>query len=153
MGNEVDLGAICQDDRCGIVEIHETHEVTGNQVCRLALKAHHRPRTAAPWKSSDRSGIMGSIMKSSSGRVPKWFQEIASDVRNDYGEVTDRTIWRWIKILVDRGQLMKLDVGLAFAVYMRPRGKKRASGRIEDPAELRDHMLSIVEIHPTTNKT
>lgn len=88
-------------------------------------------------------------MKSVPGRVPCGFAQIASGVADDYGKVTDRTVWRGIAKLVERGQLIKLDIGLSIAAYIRPLRKRRSqSGRLDD-SEMRDYMLSIIELHPT----
>jgi hypothetical protein len=146
MLDDFEVDEICRDEDCEIVGVHPKH-----RRARRQPQAHHRPKPDAPWKRSDRHALLTSIMKSTSGRVPKWFQEIAPDVRDDYGNVTDRTIWRGIKTLVERGHLLKLDLGLAFAAYMRPIGKKRPLGRL-DETELRDYMLSVVEINPTTKR-
>ena len=108
---------------------------------------HHRPLAKPPWQQPDPSGLINSIMKATSVTRPKWFQEIAQDVRDDFGNITDRSIWRGLKKVVERGHLIKLDIGLAFHAYIRP-SKKRPSGRPETTDDMREYMLSIVEVHP-----
>ena len=142
---EYEGDSICRDDRCKIEGVHARHPI----FTRHEKMPHHRPGSR-PWLQPDRQGLMASIMKATSKRVPRWFQEISPEVRDDYGDVGDRTIWRGIAELVQHGRLMRLDIGLAFHAYIQPVAPgERVPGRMERPDEVRDYMLSIVEIHPT----
>lgn len=146
LGN-IEAGSICRDDRCERKGIHPWHPIDHEP------KPHHRPKSKAPWKIGDQKSLLGAVMRSTSARVPKWFQEIGPDVRDDYGPISDRSLWRAIETLVKRGHLLKVDIGLAFAAYIRPMGRKRLPGRLDSPEEMRDYMLGIVEIHPTTTES
>lgn len=161
----VEADGVCRDEWCPIVELHMANDDRhGDREKRDEIKPrpHHRPRAKAPlapkplhpnyvpWKQADTQGLLNSVMKATNGRVPVWFQEIRDEVRDDYGDVADRTVWRAIKKLVERGALIKLDIGLAFAAYIRPIGKKgRKAGRLDDINEMREYMLGLVECHPT----
>lgn len=74
-------------------------------------------------------------------------QWIQRDVRDDYGTVTDRTVYRHVRKLVQEAKLIKLDLGLAFAAYIRPRARLLA-----DPEALRDYMLANVDCLPACTK-
>jgi len=78
---------------------------------------------------------------------PVHFAEIVSAVRDDYGSCTERTVYRHIRKLVARGQAVKLDLGLSFAAYIRPKSRL-----LRDLESLRDYMLGICEIHATTSE-
>lgn len=135
---------ICRDDDCDRKGIHPVHEVVRKP------QVHRRPGKLAPWKQPDADGLLSSVMKATSVHKPRWFQEISTDVRDDFGSVTDRSIWRAIAKLVERGHLLKLELGLTFFAYIRPMPKKgRPVGRPETDQELRDYMMAIVTGHPT----
>ncbi len=139
---------ICRDDACEVDGLHRR-----GRMCKRsenhAPRAHHRPLAKPVWQQPDPDGVLESIKKAVPEIRPVWFQQVSSDVRNDFGDVGDRTIWRGLKKLVERGELLRLDLGLAFHAYIKPvRRGERVPCRL-DPDEMREYMLSIVEIHPS----
>ena len=136
-----DLGQICRDERCEIEGLHAKHVLK----CK---RGDCKPKARRPWTRPDREGLAECVLRATSDRVPRWFQEIAPEVRDDYGTVSNRTLWRVIRDLVEHGRLIKLELGLAFSAYIRPVDRP-VPCRLASPDEQRDYMLSLVEIHPT----
>lgn len=148
MSEDLRADQVCRAEGCPFPGIHAKHR---KGIVRV-VEAHHRPG-GTPWKAADPDGLAEAILKAVSERTPKWFQEIAPDVRDDYGNITDRTIWRGLRKLVDAGKLLRLDLGLAFSAYMRPVVGKRPAGSFDSVAEMREYMLGVVEIHPTKRES
>jgi hypothetical protein len=137
---EPDLGQICRDERCDIEEIHAKHQI------RCKREEDCGPKYRRPWSQPDRAGLAECVLRATSDRVPRWFQEITPEIRDDYGNVSDRTVMRVIRDLVKHGRLIKLELGLAFAAYMKP-ATRPVPGRLATFDEQRDYMLGIT--HPT----
>jgi hypothetical protein len=66
---------------------------------------------------------MNCVARATSKYHPRVFSEIYRDVIDDYGPVTLRTVHRYVARLVERGQLLKLDVEFDSFVYLRPKSK------------------------------
>lgn len=134
---ELDPSEICRDERCSRAGIHRKHLIKTVHEPR----AHHRPDpNARPlWKRPDPNGLINSIARATSKAYPMWFSAIAREVRDDYGNVDERTIYRYLKVLVDRGHILKLDLGLQLAAYIRP-----GSRLLKDLDSLREYMLAEV---------
>lgn len=142
-----DLSSICRDERCTIVEIHTKHLVQGPREPRPHHRAAKIRCTACPWRgvasfermgcpkcgqpiapvkevqpweSHDERALVRSIACATSKAYPVTFSMIYRDVVNDYGKVDERTVHRHLARLVDRRCLIKHDVRLPFAVYVRP---------------------------------
>lgn len=122
-----DPSEICRDEDCLIVGAHRPHLVAE----RPPPAPHHRPKkrrpdelmfARTPWHQADPRGLRGAVARAVS-KTPKVFHEIVRDVRDDYGNVTERTIHRHLKALTERKQTIKLDLGFTFAVYIRPKSR------------------------------
>lgn len=120
MSKDWDPTKFCVDEECEIERLHPRHR-------RLKRRPvlHHRPVPNAPL-SIDQGGLpkpselLAERVLNAIGELPMMIGWIQRDVRDDYGSVTDRTIYRHVKRLVQERKIIKLDVGLAFCVYMRP---------------------------------
>jgi hypothetical protein len=155
-----DPGLICRDDDCELNEdgIHPKH----SQRRKRPPEVHHRPKPGGVlkiWQYADPPGVAESVEKATSADRPKVIWEIVRDVQDDYGSVTERTIYRHVRALVDAGRLIKLGNGgggragsinlrLPFAAYIKARSRLLA-----DPDNLRDYMLGTYELHPATKKS
>jgi len=121
-----DPSEICRDENCLIVGAHRPHLVAE----RPPPTPHHRPKKRrpdelsnnAPWRQADPRGLRGAVARAI-GKTPKVFSEIVRDVRDDYGNVTERTVHRHLKALAEKKQMIKLDLGFTFAVYIRPKSR------------------------------
>lgn len=138
---DIDSESICRDDDCIIVEMHHRHRVVATP------QPHSRAdlTVTPPWKRDDPDALAEAVVRACSEAYPKHFSAIARDVRDDYGACTDRTVYRYLRKVIDRGLLIKLDLGLAFAAYIRPKSRL-----LNDLDSLRDYMLGVVEMHPCT---
>ena len=142
---DFDSDEICRDDNCDRLDVHPKHEIN----VRTNPRVHHRPSIAVTplWERDDPKAMMGAVARACSKAYPMHPAAIVREVRDDYGRCSERTVYRYLAKLVHRGQLVKLDVGLAFSAYLRP--KSRLLGDLDS---VREYMLGIVECHPTTKE-
>ena len=130
-------GEICRDDNCEIMGVHGHHEVlTQEREAPRKSGAQHDPKA-----------LLGSIAKATSKAYPMNFSAIVREVVDDYGTCSERTIYRYLRKLIDRGQILKLDLGLSVDAYIRPKSRL-----LRDLPGLRDYMLGLLEIAPTRSK-
>lgn len=128
-------GNICRDERCDRNDVHEAHVIETKQ------KKERAPSGGRElWKRSAPKALDHSIMKATSRYKATHFGEILREVRADYGECEERTVYRRMKRLVERGNLIKVDLGLAFAAYLRPKSKL-----LSDIGWLAEHMADRLE--------
>jgi len=115
---ELDPHCVCRDEHCDRVDIHPTHKVQKRS-------KKERPPAAGRelWKRSAPKALDRSIMKTTSKSFATHFGAMLQGVREDYGDVEERTMYRRVKRLVARGNLIKLDLGLSFAAYIRPKSR------------------------------
>lgn len=141
-------GLICTDEHCETLEVHASHAAL------KPARVHRRPKpmkctvcvwkgpgsferecpkchselvaVRAPWQYDDPRGLTGSVARAASKAAPKTFAMVCRDVWDDYGPCTERTVHRHLAKLVDRGCILKIDIGEAFDVYLRP-GSRLAS--------------------------
>ncbi len=136
---EFDPDAICRDENCERLDVHYKHHVQ-QPPC-----VHHRPSAATTplWQRDDPQALAEAVIRACN--APTHFQAVMRDVQDDYGACCERTVYRYLAKLVRAGELVKAEVDLAFAVYVRP--KSRLLGDLDS---LREYMLGLVEMHPTT---
>ena len=146
MSEESGSGSICRDDNCDRLDVHPPHLVLNKG---RKIVPHHRPNGLQRplWQRDDPRGLTGAVARATSKSYPMLFSHIVRDVRDDYGPCTERTVYRHLRKLVQRGHVIKLDLQLAFAAYIRPRSRLLA-----DPEGLRDYMLGTLELHPATKE-
>lgn len=132
-----DPSALCRDDRCQIVGLHRPHLIR-----IIKPEPHHRPSTSPqlPWKRQDPRGLVGAVMRATSKAYPVAFSSIMREVFDDYGSVTRRTIYRHVKALVERGRLVRYELG-GLAAYVRPRSRL-----FSDREAVREYMLANTDI-------
>lgn len=142
-----DLSSICLDDNCNQIEIHARHLVPVAPVkphhrpkkvrcsscewrgsasferpgCPRCGSAVEAIREVKPWQVHDEISIVRAIANATSKAYPVTFSMIYREVIDDYGKVDERTVHRYLAKLVDRKCLIKYDVRLPFAVYVRPK--------------------------------
>jgi hypothetical protein len=140
--HDLDPGLVCRDEDCTIVGVHRKHLVRHRE-----LKPHHRAATGARplWKKDDPTALTGAVARATSRAFPTHFAAIHRDVQDDYGPCSERSVYRHLAKLVERGHLLKLDLGLPCAAYIRPKSRL-----LRDVPAIREYMLGVIEIHPTT---
>jgi len=111
------------------------------------VKPHHRPGKKPVWQLDDPTALTGAVARATSKAYPTHFAAIVRDVRDDYGTVTERTVYRHIKKLVARGHIAKVDIGFAFAAYIRP-----GSRMFKTADAIRDYILGTVEMTACTRE-
>lgn len=139
MSKASELKRVCRNEHCTRVEVHAPH-----RVAKVAAPPPSRS-TRPPWTRDDPRALTGAVARATSKAYPVHFAEIAREVRDDYGTCADRTVYRYLAKLVARGHVVKLDVGLTCAAYLRPKSKLIAA-----PDAVREYMLGVLEISPTT---
>lgn len=128
---------ICRDDRCMRLDVHKKHWKR-----EWAPQASSRKTSSKklPWQQDDPRALVGAVARATSRAYPMCFSAIAANVRDDYGQVHDRTIYRHLRTLVDRGHLIKLDLRLPMAAYIRPKSRL-----LHDLESLREYILGTIE--------
>lgn len=141
---------ICRDDACARTDVHPRHDVPQPIVAPPKLKKrkpkiHHRPDGSVVALYPDPASLgarpapralTNAIARATSKSDPRQFGEIVDRVHNDYGSAPRRSIYRYLALLVERSHVIKLDLGFAFAVYIRPGSKL-----LGDVEQLRDLIL------------
>jgi len=141
--SEVESGSICRDEHCDRMGVHPWHPMGANR----EVKPHHRPGKKPVWQLDDPTALTGAVARATSKAYPTHFAAIVRDVRDDYGTVTERTVYRHIKKLVARGHIAKVDIGFAFAAYIRP-----GSRMFKTADAIRDYILGTVEMTACTRE-
>ena len=133
---------VCRDEECEIEGVHTLSLCRKNRhggVLQPPVKVSKRPA----WLKDDPDGLQESVRRAVPKTLPTNFSAIVDKVVNDYGNVTERTVYRHVRKLVERGELLKLNLRLGFAAYARPTSKL-----VSDLPGMRDIMTAIVDIEP-----
>jgi len=140
--------SICRDDNCDRLGLHAAHDDFSDKIKRDAKERMGRLRwrplpdgvepprgsrvrikdgvrkyqkpPAAPWERIASSALDHSIAKAASKTYPKPLAMIIEEVHSDYGGCETRTIQRHLSKLVERGHLLRIDLGRRLYAYLRP---------------------------------
>jgi hypothetical protein len=127
MVDNVDPSSICRDDNCEKTDLHAAHDVPRRRVKSGARKKQN------DW---DPDGLSETVLKVvCDTEWPLAFSDVKSAVLNDFGSTTDRAIHRHLARLEEKKKIMRLELGLAFAAYIKP-----SSRFLKDPDNLREHL-------------
>lgn len=148
------LGEICRDEACEIDHLHAPAECERvRQLRRVDLLFNEireikrvKPEPAVkrvPWHKDDPEGVREAVLRAIPKNLPTHFGAVADAVRNDYGEIAERTVYRHIKRLVRAGELVKQDLRLGFAAYVRPYSKL-----LSDLPTMRDVLAHVADLEP-----
>jgi len=110
-----DPSCLCRDEACDRIELHLAHKVT--------REPEPEPRSTSPlpkWKRQAPKALDHSIAKATSKTYPRHFDAIMKIVESDYGTCIDRTVHRRLKRLVQRGHILRIDLGRHLYAYLRP---------------------------------
>lgn len=136
----------CRNERCPIIRRHLVAD------CPLARRGtivvHHRPKRDAPFSQREAPAVLTESVERAIGEWPTMMQWIQRDVRDDYGNVADRTIYRHVRRLVKSKRVVKLNLGLAFAAYIKPGARM-----LRDREALREFMEQNADCIPNSTKT
>lgn len=129
-----DPHSICRDERCEIEGAHPKHLIR-----KVKARVHHRP-SGELFEKPKPSALLEECVERAIGHIPVTVLEVQRDVKDDFGETCERTIYRHLKNLVAMGRIVKLDVGLSFAGYIKP-GARMA----RDRAVVREYLLEHID--------
>lgn len=132
---------ICRDEECDLEGLHATGQCCGMR--RRRRKERPLKTTQAPWRVADPAGLSEAVLRAVPPTLPTHFSAIYDGVRNDYGSVHERTVYRHIRKILRRGELIKVNLRLGFAAYIRPKAKLLA-----DLSTMRDVVESMVDLEP-----
>jgi len=110
-----DLSCLCRDEACDRIELHLAHEVTTVE----PKPAYSRGQLPA-WKRPAPKALDHAIAKATSKTYPRHFGAILQLVEADYGACIERTVHRRLKRLVQRGHILRIDLGRSLYAYLRP---------------------------------
>lgn len=147
---------LCRDENCERFEVHYEHECGVEDVLEQddgepvtltywaawgSAREVVARRAEAPWRKPAPKALDHSIAKSISRTYPKPFHVILRDVEEDYGEVNPRTAQRRLKRLVERGHLLRIDLGRRLYAYLRP-----GSTMVHDADLMREQLDDLVTL-------
>ena len=107
----------------------------------LPVVAPEPPAMVAVAREPDTVAATPEPAKSISRTYPKPFHVILRDVEEDYGEVNPRTAQRRLKRLVERGHLLRIDLGRRLYAYLRP-----GSTMVHDADLMREQLDDLVTL-------
>lgn len=93
-----------------------------------------------PWHLSAPRALDHCIAKAVSKTYPKPIDVIFDEIQDDYGECDRRAVERHLKKLVDRGQLLRVDLGRRLSAYLRP-----GSSLVKDVTLMREQIEALYE--------
>jgi len=130
-----DLSGICRDERCDRIEVHAFHEIVGQDI---KLQSRVRPPRGAKavWQQAAPKALDHSIAKATSKLYPRHVRAIQQIVEDDFGPCTARTIQRRLGRLVERGHILRIDLGRSLFAYLRP-----GSPLVNDIELMREQLL------------
>ena len=92
-----------------------------------------------PWRRSAPKALDHSIAKAVSKVYPKPIDMILDEVINDYGDVNVRTLQYHLRKMIDRGHLLRIDLGRRLYAYLRP-----GSNMVNDVELMRDQIEAML---------
>lgn len=133
----------CRNDQCARVELHLAHDEDFDEDYR-----EHVPRSKSqdpPWKRPASKALDHSIAKAVSKTYPKHLNAILREVKDDYGSGASesalyRAVQRHLAVLVERGHILKIDLGRHLYAYLRP-----GSTLVNDVEMMREQIESMME--------
>lgn len=111
----LDPSCLCRDEACDRIELHLAHEVT----CKPVREPWSRNPTPK-WQRPAPKALDHAIAKATSKTYPRHFGAILQIVESDYGVCIERTVHRRLKRLVQRGHILRIDLGKQLYAYLRP---------------------------------
>jgi hypothetical protein len=111
-------GRLCRDENCDRLELHLKHKIS-----KIAKERDPSKSRREPWRRSSPAALDHSIEQAISGAYPKAYEAVLRDVEYDYGSCCSRTVQRHLRRLVERGNILKIDLGRRLYAYVRPDSK------------------------------
>lgn len=124
---------ICRDDRCTRLEVHSAHVIDAPEEAPIRPSRGRRP----VWQHPAPRALDHAIAKATSQIYPRHSDAIVQLVRADYGPCTARAILRRLARLVERGHILRVDLGSQLYAYLRP-----GSNLVGDISLMREQILA-----------
>jgi hypothetical protein len=117
------------------MELHFKHDAVTTE------QEEDRSRSSIdePWKRPAPEALDYSITQAASLTYPKPFEVLMRDVEYDYGACNMRTVQRRLRSLVERGHILRIDLGRRLYAYLRP-----GSNMVDDVDMLREQVESMM---------
>jgi hypothetical protein len=138
MEMDLDPSRLCRDDRCERTEVHLAHAITHAPPAPKTLTKSVKE----PWRRRDPRALDHCIAKAVSQTYPRHIAAIVEEVRQDYGACNLRTVQRHLQRLVQRGHLLRIDIGRSLYAYLRP-GSSMAHERALMLTQIEDLILDM----------
>jgi hypothetical protein len=132
MSNSWSANNLCRNESCDRIELHRKHRVISKQ----PKKESSRSTIAEPWRRSAPLALSESITKATPSTHALPYEVLLREVENDYGECCSRTVQRHLRTLVERGHVLRIDLGRRLYGYLRP-----GSNMVNDLDLLREQVL------------
>jgi len=144
--------AWCRDERCDRLDLHPAHAISLQEGQDFSEKLKEEARAQLeskskrpPWRRPCPKALDHSIAKAVSKTYPKHLDAILREVEDDYGlESTPsalyRNVQRHLAKLVERGQILRVDLGRRLYAYLRP-----GSPLVHDVEMMREQIESLLE--------
>jgi hypothetical protein len=107
---------ICRDEDCDVVGVHPAHPV----VARKIVAKGDFAVGPGVWRKHSVPAITNAVARAVSPVKPRNIVAITNIVHNDYGDCNVRTIYRHLGKLVERGHVLRVDLGERLYAYLRP---------------------------------
>jgi len=133
----------CRDERCERIDLHFSHEIIGDGLPPDDGSPSKSKRL--PWQRPAPKALDHAIAKAVSKTYPKHLDAILRDVEDDYGSgptqsALSRAVQRHLARLVERGHILKIDLGRRLYAYLRP-----GSSLVGDVDLMRDQIEGRIE--------
>ncbi len=134
----------CRNDQCARADLHLAHDEDFEDEARKRTPRSKSQRL--PWKRPAPKALDHCIAKAVSKTYPKHLNAILREVEDDYGTAGEtgsalyRAVQRHLAVLVERGHILKIDLGRHLYAYLRP-----GSSLVNDVELMRDQIESMME--------
>ena len=145
----------CRDDRCSRLWVHPEHEIRDSWsrgTIRVGLWGWRRDPLEMPkrrkrgsttprmaWQKHAYWCLEEIILSTVSQSTIRPFSMIYDNVINDYGSITDRTVYRYIKHLIGAGKLVRVQFDRRISGYL-----KTPTKLLADRESLREQLVDSI---------
>jgi len=129
----------CRNESCDRLDLHLKHKVARKPPEPVSHGRNPEWLRPAP-KALDHS-----IAKAVSKTYPRHFNAILQVVESDYGSCNYQTVRRHLRRLIERGHVLRIDLGQQLYAYLRP-----GSPLVNDIALMREQLADVLYTTVTT---
>lgn len=161
---DAELQNLCRDEDCEVEGVHlagSCSKMRRSRIERIQCIQAKKKAWAHRQGHSHRA-LDHAIALAVSGRRIKPFMEVYQEVIDDYGQITERSVYRRLKELIGRGHILRVTFARNLSGYLRPKSPLLADltsmqeqllvaqqgaiiGDDDEPTERRRHRRTRVE--------